>query len=79
MMIIDDVVIERQVDACAPCPRPINELSLSGVPAEYIDDMILIGRLYVGSTVAEHEDICAHIQADRMARRLIQRLMARAA
>lgn len=71
-----------------PVIDQIIELELTGAPrspaspallesdAELLDDMILVGRMYVGSTAAEHLELCGHIRADRTMRQLMQRLRA---
>jgi hypothetical protein len=79
MMRIAEDVIERQVAVCADAEMPVAELIAAGISAELLDDMILIGRMYVGATLAEHQNICAHIHADREMRRLIYRLQRRSA
>jgi hypothetical protein len=67
-------VIEKIVDAEVVCSS--HQLSAS-VDAEWLDDMILVGRMYVGETPTEHIQICREIEADRAYYRLLKRLTTR--
>jgi hypothetical protein len=52
--------------------------STASLSPEWIDEMILIGRLYVGS-MKDHLSVCREITAEREAQRLIARVRAKAA
>ncbi len=40
----------------------------AGVSDDWLDDMILAGRMFIGSSQAEHDAVCRKIQAERAAR-----------
>jgi hypothetical protein len=46
--------------------------------ADWLDNMILIGRMYIGEAPSDHARVCLSIQSDRMTIRLIQRLRLKA-
>ncbi len=46
--------------------------------ADWLDNMILVGRMYIGEAPSDHTRACLAIQSDRMAFRLIQRLRLKA-
>lgn len=71
-------VIRNALDLAGPGSKPARIPAPSSV-AEWLDDMILLGHLYVGATRADHTDLCAHIQAERMAKQLLRRARAKAA
>ncbi len=46
--------------------------------ADWLDNMILIGRMYIGEAPSDHARACLAIQSDRLAIRFIQRLRLKA-
>ena len=46
--------------------------------ADWLDNMILIGRMYIGEAPSDNTRACLAIQSDRMTFRLIQRLRLKA-
>lgn len=73
--VIEKIIgVELVADVGQRPPAP-----LAGADAEWLDDMILVGRMYIGGTPDEYTELCAHIRADRDMRRLIQRLRSGAA
>lgn len=67
-------VIEKIVDIEVVCSS--HQLTTT-VDAEWLDDMILVGRMYVGETSVEHVEVCNEIEADRTYYRLLKRLTTR--
>jgi hypothetical protein len=40
----------------------------AGVSGDWLDDKILAGRMFIGSSQAEHDAVCNRIRAERAAR-----------
>lgn len=59
------------VEVVSPPPGPGDEAK-----EDWLDRMILVGRLYVGPSRREHVELCQAIEADRAMRRLVYRLQA---
>lgn len=52
----------------------VEEIDAPATDAEWLDEMILVGRMYVGGTRNEHGRLCQVIQADREVHHLLERL-----
>lgn len=77
MMRHPDPVIEKIIDVELVDDVARSPAAAAGADAEWLDDMILVGRMYVG-TPEQHTELCEHILADRLTRQLMHRLRARA-